>query len=74
MSHNWTLSWPGNFCTRCGAEDALENAIALGWYDPMSETWQSEDKRKLVGLCNEHCLPKLTEAEQVSIIKEMNEL
>ena len=31
--HRWS-GWPGAYCIKCGAEDMLETALALGWFDP----------------------------------------
>jgi len=37
--------WPGAFCLLCGSEDAMEIAIADGWYDPWDKTWDTEEHR-----------------------------
>jgi hypothetical protein len=29
IPHDWALSWPGNFCKRCGIDDPLESDEAL---------------------------------------------
>lgn len=29
LPHKWKLSWPGNFCLRCGIDDPLEAEDAL---------------------------------------------
>lgn len=54
MGHNWS-GWPGAYCTKCGAEQALENALALNWYEPVDNVWSSEEKRQLVQLCDNNC-------------------
>ena len=74
MEHAWAMSWPGNFCTHCGAEDAMENAIGEGWYDPMSETWGAPEQKELVELCQQHCFAKLTPEQQKPIIERMKAL
>lgn len=28
MEHDWALSWPGNYCKRCGLDDPLEAGLA----------------------------------------------
>ena len=41
--HEWALTWPGNFCKRCGCDDPMEQCMAdckqcpvdeQGWPDP----------------------------------------
>lgn len=27
MEHDWKLSWPGNYCLKCGMDDPLEAAL-----------------------------------------------
>jgi len=39
-SHRWS-GWPGAYCLKCGSEDAMENAIGLGWYDPWYDKWDT---------------------------------
>ena len=43
--HKWSNSWPGNICLRCGSDDPLENALAVGWYDPFTQTFDTEAHR-----------------------------
>jgi len=45
--HKWS-GWPGAFCLLCHAEDALESALALGWYDPITDTFDTEEHKKEV--------------------------
>ena len=59
MPHHWS-GWPGAYCTRCGAEDAIENAMALGWYEPGTEhllggAWKSAEHEELCNLLNSKC-------------------
>ena len=28
--HKWKMSWPGNYCLKCGASDPTEEALADG--------------------------------------------
>lgn len=42
--HRWS-GWPGAYCLKCGSEHALENAIALDWYDPWYDKWDTEEHR-----------------------------
>lgn len=28
MKHEWKLSWPGNYCLKCGIDDPIELALA----------------------------------------------
>ena len=46
-SHRWS-GWPGAFCLKCGYEDAVENAIALGWYDPVEDTYDTLEHKEEV--------------------------
>jgi hypothetical protein len=46
LSHKWS-GWPGAYCLRCGSEDPLEIALADGWYDPYTDTWDTEEHRQL---------------------------
>ena len=39
----------------CGAEDALENAIGDGWYDPVDDKWDTEEHRKIVVEYHNNC-------------------
>ncbi len=43
------------YCLVCGAEDALENAMGLGWYDPMSDTWDTEEHEQIVIKAQNNC-------------------
>ena len=47
IGHRWS-GWPGAYCLNCGAEHALENALALGWYDPVTDTWDTEEHKQIV--------------------------
>lgn len=55
-SHRWS-GWPGAYCLDCGSEDPLENALGLGWFDPVRDTWDTEDHRLQVIAANK-CLAK----------------
>jgi hypothetical protein len=52
--HIWS-GWPGAYCFRCGAEHALELAVADGWYDPAADAWDSEEHRRQVEQADGHC-------------------
>jgi hypothetical protein len=52
--HVWS-GWPGAYCLKCGAEDALENALGMGWYDSHTDSFISEHHKKVVLLCNSNC-------------------
>lgn len=58
MGHIWS-GWPGAMCLRCGAEHALENALALGWVDGRPDTneliWDTEEHRLEVLACDNTC-------------------
>ena len=43
--HHWT-GWPGAICFHCGCEDPMEIALADNDYDPISNTWTTEERRK----------------------------
>lgn len=45
--HHWS-GWPGAFCFKCGAEDPMEIALADGWYDPWTDTWDTEEHKEQV--------------------------
>ena len=55
MSRHWWSGWPGCFCKKCGAEHALENAIGLNWYDPVTGKFDTPEHQKEVedadGVC-----------------------
>ena len=42
--HKWS-GWPGAFCLKCGSDDPIENAIGLGWLDPYTGEYNSEEHR-----------------------------
>lgn len=52
---HWWSGWPGAYCMRCGADHALELALADGWYDPVADAWDTEGHRRQVeeadGVC-----------------------
>ena len=52
--HRWS-GWPGAYCLLCGAEDALENAVGMGWYDPLPDKWDSEDHKQQVLATRNNC-------------------
>lgn len=58
--HRWS-GWPGAYCLRCGAEHALENAIGMNWYDPASDTWDTEEHKKIVQEADGYCPGKKSE-------------
>ena len=69
MAHNWS-GWPGAVCQKCGAEHALENALALGWIDVRQgdeDKWISEDHKALVDLCDNNCFCDMTPEEYEKI-------
>lgn len=43
--HHWWSGWPGAWCMKCGAEHLLEIAIGCGYYDPFTDTWDTEEHR-----------------------------
>jgi len=44
-SHHWS-GWPGAFCLKCGCEDLLEIAIGSCYYDPYTNTWDTEEHKE----------------------------
>ena len=46
-NHHW-YGWPGAWCMDCGAFDPWEEVIGEGVYDPYTETWRDESKKKEV--------------------------
>lgn len=43
-AHRWS-GWPGAFCLYCFTEDLLERAVGEGWFDPYTETWDTEEHK-----------------------------
>jgi hypothetical protein len=39
----------------CHAEDAMEIALADGWYDPCEDTWDTEEHRQIVAKAQNNC-------------------
>ncbi len=58
--HNWS-GWPGAFCSRCGATQALEEALAdertkfVGEGDNMDLVWEREADRLDAEDRDSHC-------------------
>ena len=46
----------------CGAEDAMENAVAIGWHDPYRDKWDTEEHRRIVEEAQNSC-PHTKEGE-----------
>ena len=46
-NHNWS-GWPGAYCTKCGAEDPIEIAIADNKMDPITGKFIDEEYRIIV--------------------------
>lgn len=42
---HWWSGWPGAYCMRCGADHYLEYALGMGWYDPVTDKWDTEEHR-----------------------------
>lgn len=55
MGQHRFSGWPGAYCLLCGAEDALEIALADGWYDPCGDSWDTEEHRLQVADANNNC-------------------
>lgn len=53
--HKWNLSWPGNFCRKCGADDPMELCVADG-----HDTFVFDDNGNPIGTkpCPEGCTYK----------------
>ena len=68
MGHNWS-GWPGAYCLKCGAEQALENAIGMNWVDIDTEgeddKWKSVVHKEFVELCDKFCPADMTKEEQI---------
>ena len=76
MAHQWS-GWPGCYCQKCGAEHALENALALNWVDIDEDgqsIWKSEDHQELVNQCDNNCSADMTEEEFKEVQKKCKEL
>ena len=46
--HKWYMGWPGNFCLKCGADDPIELAMAMGWYEPLEDKYDIDEHKELV--------------------------
>lgn len=55
MQHDWS-GWPGAVCLICGAEDAVENALALGWINPVTGEFDTVEHKKLVIEAQNNCI------------------
>lgn len=63
MCHEWSMSWPGNFCLKCHSGQVLEIAVADGWLDfgpGQPEVWKSDEHKELVHLCDDFCYADMT--------------
>ena len=75
MSHEWS-GWPGAFCLKCGAEDALENALAIGWLT-VNETgnhFMHPKYEEMVNLCNGNCAKDMSKEEFKKVQDKADEL
>jgi hypothetical protein len=52
--HKWS-GWPGAHCILCGAGDALEYALADGWYNPCNDSWDTEEHKLEVIQAQNNC-------------------
>ena len=43
--HHWS-GWPGAYCLHCGLSDPVEQGLADGTYDPISNSWTSKEARE----------------------------
>ena len=43
--HRWS-GWPGAYCLKCGADDPMEYAIGMNYYDPWTGLWDTEEHRQ----------------------------
>ena len=71
--HRWS-GWPGAYCLDCGVEDALENALADNWFDPITNVWKSDLHRELVELCNGNCAAKMPVEEFKQVRERCREI
>jgi len=55
MGQHRFSGWPGAYCLLCHAEDALENAMALSWYNPCDDTWDTEEHRLEIVKAQNNC-------------------
>ncbi len=62
--HRWS-GWPGAICLKCGAEHALETAIAFGWYDPCTNIWDNQEHKKMVEDCDNNC-PVMDDSNEIA--------
>lgn len=60
LYHKWS-GWPGAYCLLCGSEDPIEIALADNWYDPLTNTWDTEEHRKE---CEKYLICPVMKAKQ----------
>jgi len=72
-AHKWS-GWPGAYCLLCGAEQALENALASNWFDPTTNKWKDPLQKQLVYLCDENCPEKMSKDEFEKIQEQCLEI
>jgi hypothetical protein len=68
--HNWS-GWPGATCLKCGAEDMLETAIGLRWYDPATDAWDTEEHKAFVREWVSNCPADMGEEDKDSFVDRM---
>lgn len=42
IAHFWS-GFPGGYCIKCGEECKIAIAIGSGYYNPITDTWQSPE-------------------------------
>lgn len=60
--------WPGATCLLCHAGDALEDALAMNWYDPISGEFDTEEHKNDVCKAQNNC-PYTKEGEDPYKVK-----
>lgn len=53
--HSWS-GWPGAICLRCGISDPMEQALADGWFDPTTDTWDTPEHETQVRELHRKCV------------------
>jgi len=57
-THRWS-GWPGAICLDCGSENPMEIALADNWYDPITDTFDTEEHKIEIMKCLE-CFGNIT--------------
>lgn len=66
--HKWHMSWPGNTCVRCGADDPVEQCMGICDLAPPDENGYPDPRK-----CPEHSKPEYWECLAVPDDNRLNQ-